>query len=287
VTRRGRTATDVVMLAYVMFNTAFVLRHAADIHGWPWLLAANGLMLLLIALLRRVPLSRFGLLLGGAYPIILTVAFYSQLGLINLDLARGHDWLIQRWEATLFRGQVSMEWHRRMPNLALSWILHTCYGSYYLLLVASPLILFLRHSRDAFERGVFAMTLALYGCYVVFALYPVSGPRYEFGAATGTAASVLPARVVHWILEGGSSLGTAFPSSHVAASWCAVLALWRDARKACLALAPVALGLTLGTVYGQFHYAVDALAGAALALVLFALTDPLRRALQPTVPVGR
>lgn len=286
-TRRGRTATDAVMLAYVGFNTIYVLWYAPGIAAVPWYLAGNALTLVLIALLPRAPLSKFALFVGGTYPLLLTIAFYTQLGAIGLDLGRGHDWVIQRWEAALFGGPVSVEWHRRMPNLALSWVLHACYGSYYWLLVASPLVLFLRRSRDSFERGAFMMTLALYACYVGFALFPVTGPRYVFGNATGPAISVLPARIVHWILEGGSAFGTAFPSSHVAASWCAALALWRDARRAFWVLAPVALGLALGTVYGQFHYAVDALAGAALALVVVAATDPLRRLLQPTASPAR
>jgi len=287
VTRRGRTATDAVMLAYLAVNTAFLLWHGAAIAGLPWYLAGNALALVLIALLPRAPLSKFVLLVGGVYPLLMTLSYYTQLGLVGLDLGRGHDWTIQQWEAALFGGQVSVTWHQRMPSLALSWVLHACYGSYYWLLVASPLVLFFRRSRDAFERGAFMMTLAMYACYVVFALYPVTGPRYEFGNATGPAVTVLPARIVHWILEGGSAFGTAFPSSHVAVSWCAALALWRDMRRAFWVFAPVAFGLALGTVYGQFHYAVDALAGAALALVVLAAADPLRRRLQPaTSPVS-
>jgi len=41
----------------------------------------------------------------------------------------------------------------------------------------------------------------------------------------------------------------------------------------------VALGLAIGTVYGQFHYAVDAVAGAIFGVLLCAAADPLRRAL--------
>jgi membrane-associated phospholipid phosphatase len=85
--------------------------------------------------------------------------------------------------------------------------------------------------------------------------------------------------VVHAILAGGSSWGTAFPSSHVAVSWVAALVLWREHRRAFWLAAPVAFGLALGTVYGQFHYAVDAVAGAGFGLLHLALLDPLRRRL--------
>ncbi|MFI5208711.1 MAG: phosphatase PAP2 family protein, partial [Gemmatimonadales bacterium] len=180
-------------------------------------------------------------------------------------------------EQAVFGGQPSLTWHHAMPWPALSWILHACYGGYYLVLLAAPLFLYLRRPQEVFERGVFIMTLGLYGCFAVFVLFPVAGPRYFWGNATGAAASVLPARLITNLLEGGSAMGTAFPSSHVAATWCAVYSVWRDARPLALLLAPIAVGLALGTVYGQFHYAVDALAGAGAAILACALADPLSR----------
>lgn len=267
------------MLGFLAADTAIVLWRAPLVRAWPWLLLGNALALALIHILRRAPLTPFAAFVGGSYGVILTLVYYTQLGVIALDTARVYDALVQRWETVLFGGQVSVTWHQRMPSLALSWVLHFCYGSYYWIVALATFWLFFRTSRESFERGMFVVTLAFYVCYVIFALLPVAGPRYLFGDATGPIAAVLPARVVRGILESGSAYGTAFPSSHVAASWCAVLALWRDAQRLCLALAPVAVGLALGTVYGQFHYGVDALAGAVLAVALFAVSDPVRSAL--------
>jgi membrane-associated phospholipid phosphatase len=282
--RRGLAPTDRVMLAFLAVNTGVVLWRAPVVESWPWLLLGNALALVLIALLQRAPDTRFTALMSGGYGVILTLAYYTQLGVIAMDVGQVHDALVQRWEAALFGGQVSVTWHARMPSLTLSWVLHFCYGSFYGIVAATASWLFFRAPRAAYERGMFLLTLAFYICYVVFALLPVAGPRYVFGSATGPITTVLPARLVHGLLQGGSAYGTAFPSSHVTASWCAVLALWRDARRLFFVLAPIAIGLALGTVYGQFHYGVDAIAGAALALVLFAVSEPLRAALRPAAP---
>lgn len=282
--RRGVTATDRLMLGFLAANTAIVLWRAPVVHAFPWLLLGNALTLVLIALLARAPLTAFAAFIGGGYGIVLTLAFYTQLGVIALDTAHLHDALVQRWEAALFGGQVSVTWHERMPSLALSWVLHACYGSYYAIVALTPCWLFFRGPRESYERGMFLVTLAFYVCYLIFALLPVAGPRYFYGNATGPIAAVLPARVVRGILESGSSYGTAFPSSHVAVAWCAVLALWRDEPRLCLALAPIAVGLAVGTVYGQFHYAVDALAGATLGVALFAARDRIRTALGRGAP---
>lgn len=277
--RRGIIPTDKIFLAYLALNTLVIFWHAKEVPGWGWLLLGNALGVVLVMLLARAPLSRLAVFIGGAYPIILTAAFYTQLGVINLNVGTLYDGMVQRWEVALFGGQVSVTWHERMPSRLLSFILHFCYGSYYWILILPALFLFFRRSRESFERGVFIMTLGFYACYLVFALFPVAGPRYFYGNATGPIAEVLTARLVHWLTEGGSAIGTAFPSSHVAATWCAVYALWRDARRLAWMVAPVALGLAIGTVYGQFHYAIDAVAGAIFGVVLCAAADPLRRAL--------
>lgn len=277
--RRGTTATDRLFLAYLVINTGVILWKSAQVPGWPWLIVGNALTVVMLALLARAKPTRLVVFLGGAYPIILTAAFYTQLGIIHLNVGMLYDGLVQRWEAAIFGGQISLSWHESMPSQVLSFILHFCYGSYYWILVLPMLFLFFRRSRESFERGGFIMALGFYTCYVIFAFFPVAGPRYFYGNATGPIAEVATARVVHWLTEGGSAIGTAFPSSHVAATWCAVFALWNDARPLALLVAPVALGLALGTVYGQFHYAVDSIAGALLGVVLCAAADPLRRAL--------
>jgi membrane-associated phospholipid phosphatase len=145
---------------------------------------------------------------------------------------------------------------------------------------ASPVVRGYTPTDTLFAAWLAADTLVLYACYLGFALYPVAGPRYYFGVATGPEVQGYIARIVHAILESGSAWGTAFPSSHVATAWAAAFILWKDARRAALLLMPISLGVAFGTVYGQFHYGVDALSGAVAAVVLCALADPLRKALR-------
>jgi membrane-associated phospholipid phosphatase len=266
------------MLAFLAVNSAVVLFRAGAVGAWPLLLLGNVLTVLLVGLLVAAPRSRFVTFIGGAYPILLSLAFYTQLGVMHLDVAHLYDRLVQGWEQALFGSQVSVTWHERMPSLVLSWVLHFCYGSYYWIVAVGVLALYLRAPAAAFERGVFLVALGFYTCYVIFAVFPVAGPRYFFGNATGPIAEVLPARLVRGVLEGGSAVGTAFPSSHVVAAWCATAALWRPLRRWFWFLAPVALGLAPGTVYGQFHYGVDAVAGVVLAVALIAAAPALWRA---------
>jgi membrane-associated phospholipid phosphatase len=190
---------------------------------------------------------------------------------VNAAGSVSHDARVQRWEAQLFGGQPSLEWIRSFPSPAWSTLMHGAYLSYYLILAAAPLGLWATGRRGETRRTILLTMTTLYVCYAAFLAFPVAGPRYLFPAPENAAAAVPAAVLTRLLLEGASAWGTAFPSSHVAAALVAAACAWRALRPLGAALVPAALLMSLATVYGQFHYAVDALAGAALAAaVLFA-----------------
>ena len=261
------TAVDVVTLLYVAVATAAVLAFSGYDHAsWDLLLTAH---VLLVTLVLLAPLARqagpFGRFLGDWYPMLLLGALYAEVGVLNVDLGYQHDHVIQRLEVWVFGSQLSYRWIREMPNPLLSWLLHSCYLAYYAILYASPLGLWFSGRRDAARRTIFAVMVTFYICYVVFLFFPVAGPRYTYDLAHNAATSVWPARATQWLLDLGDSWGAAFPSSHVAAAVVAALCALRYWRPLGLLLTPLTVGLVLSVVYGQFHYAVDAVAGLIVA----------------------
>jgi membrane-associated phospholipid phosphatase len=261
---------DRVTLVYVAVAATFTLWRG------PWNLPRAGLLgvgLALVGLTAAVlaPRARsagpLGQLLGEFYPLVVTVALYTHVGLLNSVGGVTHDAVVQRWEAALFGGQPSLAWIRHQPWPAWSTVMHGAYLSYYVILAAAPGVLWLTRRREAARRTLLLVMTTFYICYVAFLLFPVAGPRYLFPLAQNEATAVPLAVFTHRLVAGGSAWGTAFPSSHVAvavvAAWCA----WRSLRPLGAMLLPAAALLALGTVYGQFHYAVDALAGAALGVL--------------------
>ncbi|HEX9283510.1 MAG TPA: phosphatase PAP2 family protein [Gemmatimonadales bacterium] len=266
------TAVDLVTLLYVAVATAAVLAFSDDDHaGWDWLLTAHAL---LVALVLVAPAAReagaVGRFVGDWYPMVLLGALYAEVGILNVDLGYQHDFVIQRLELWVFGSQLSYRWIREMPNPLLSWALHGCYLAYYAILYASPLGLWFTGRRDAARRTIFAVMVTFYLCYVMFLFFPVAGPRYTFDLAHNAATEVWPARAAQWLLDRGDSWGAAFPSSHVAAAVVAALCALRFWRPLGLVLMLPTIGLVLSVVYGQFHYAVDAVAGLLVALAVFA-----------------
>jgi membrane-associated phospholipid phosphatase len=86
-------------------------------------------------------------------------------------------------------------------------------------------------------------------------------------AATRTGLATLTQK----LLNHGAAWGTAFPSSHVAVSLVASVAGTRAHPPSGFGLLPLAVLLTLGTVYGQFHYAIDALFGLIVGACVLAV----------------
>jgi membrane-associated phospholipid phosphatase len=205
---------------------------------------------------------------GEFYPLLLTVVLYSAIGTLNARAGVLHDQRVQALEHALFGGQPSMDWIRTMPSRALSTLMHGAYLSYYGILAAGPAGLWFTGRREASRRVVLVCMAAFYLCYAVFLLCPVAGPRHLLPLAQNEATAIPLARFTQWMLNGGAAIGTAFPSSHVAASAALSVRATMEWKPLGVPLLVASLLLALATVYGQFHYAVDAIAGATVAVVV-------------------
>jgi membrane-associated phospholipid phosphatase len=265
-------------LGYVAFAAALlVLRYPAGLPYAGLLPAALALVALTAGMLapRARGAGPVGALLGEFYPLILTAALYTQIGLVNAAAGVCHDAIVQGWEEALFGGQPSRDWIRASPSPTLSRLLHAGYLSYYVVVAAAPLGLWLSGRRGPARQALLRIMAAFYVCYAAFLVFPVAGPRYAFALADNAATRVELAVFTQTLLDSGAAWGTAFPSSHVAASLTAALSAlgsWRALGRPLLAASVL---LALATVYGQFHYAVDSLAGALVAAAV--LLAPLGR----------
>ena len=223
-----------------------------------------------------VPANRFAAFMRLAWPVVITPVLYMELATLNQLLFPGYfDAMVQTWEQALFGSQLSMVSSGWYEALWFSELLHFGYVSYYAAVPVALIGGFMLGGEAGLERVAFTTAFAFFLCYLCFAVFPVAGPRYEFARIVGPQTEGAIFGLVHTILEGGSSKGTAFPSSHVAATVSAWLAAGLVSRRLMWGLAPFAILLTLGTVYGRFHYAIDALVGLGVALIAVSMTPSL------------
>ncbi|HSE27589.1 MAG TPA: phosphatase PAP2 family protein [Gemmatimonadales bacterium] len=269
---------DWLMSGYGLVVAATALVRLPGYPPLAWIAAAHLLIPAVALLCTSERVGRTGRILRDVYPIVLLVGLYGALDVLaGGGAVAARDATVQGWEEALFGVQVSRLWWQAQPSAFWSALLHASYFAYYVI-VPAPAIWFAWKGRtDDLRWYVFAVMATFVSCYLWFIFFPVAGPYYEFPRPAAWFTDNGPARLVYATLARGSSYGAAFPSSHVAATVTAAAAAWRANRILGVGLAVPTLLLTVAVVYCQMHYAVDALAGVAMAGGCLALTARVMR----------
>ena len=263
---RTRTGTrlrlvDLLLAGYLAIVSIVAAIRAPQRPGCWWLLVAHALFGILLILITRPGLGPVGRTIRELYPLFLLPALYSELDVLNSPSMQVHDVLVRHWERIVFGAQVSQQWWQSAPSVVWSSIFHGAYLSYYLIISAPALYFAWQGDLAAVRRFILTVITTFIVCYLFFIFFPVAGPYYEFPRPAAWFTANLPARLAYDALATGSSYGAAFPSSHVAAAMAATLAAMKASPRLGLLLSIPTVLLTIGVVYCQMHYGVDALAG--------------------------
>jgi hypothetical protein len=111
--------------------------------------------------------------------------------------------------------------------------------------------------------------LSFYACYVLFMLLPARSPRHALDLngqlqLAGGFFFELISQAQNYV----SVVGAAFPSSHVAVAWVAVVALRQSDRYIFFIFVPLVVALTFSVFMLQYHYVLDAVGGAIVAWLI-------------------
>ena len=124
--------------------------------------------------------------------------------------------------------------------------------------------------REESDRFWTAILLAVFGCYGVLPWLPTRPPRAIEDASIPPSGFVR--RVNLRLLDAASVQLNTFPSGHAAGSLATALAVGAPLPLLGLPLGLLALAIAIGSVVGRYHYAADAVAGAALAILAFVIS---------------
>jgi hypothetical protein len=112
--------------------------------------------------------------------------------------------------------------------------------------------------------------LASYLCYGLLPWIPTRPPRSSRSSRPGGSSKAPGLRSVNlFVLDYGSIQVNTFPSAHVAGSIASALVTGAVMPIAGFAVGIVAASIAVASVVGRYHYAADALLGAAVAFVVF------------------
>jgi membrane-associated phospholipid phosphatase len=156
---------------------------------------------------------------------------------------------------------------------AVGFLLEVAYLFCYPLVPLGLLAVYLAGLREKVGKFWFVVLVSTYICYAVTPFVPAFPPHSLICDQTDTS---VPAKEMNkgrifnrWILKHGSIHAISFPSAHVASAFAIALVFLRYAPPIGVVFLVVAVLISLGAVVGRYHYALDVLLGAAIALAVF------------------
>lgn len=245
-------------------------------------LVANGLVFVACWWLGREKSQKWAALLSESVrdwaPQLFLLLAYKEMGWFapgthTYELER--RWIV--WDRVLLRDWGLREWIE-VGGALLPSVLELAYLLVYAVPLVMVLTLYRLRLRDQVDRMLAIYLLAMFLCYGQFPFWPSEPPRVVFAGEDMPAIDNVIRRLNLWIVGGYGIHTSVFPSAHVAGAVGVALGFgyltpelkrWR--RGVVVGYAVYAVLVTVATVYGRYHYAVDAGAGVVMAGVAFGL----------------
>jgi membrane-associated phospholipid phosphatase len=236
--------------------------------------AGLGLIVALVPRSERLPgWVRF---LLDFYPAAFIPVLYETLGPV-IAAARGGplDDVLIAADRALFGRDLTV-WLERFVRPELTNFFYLSYTSYYFVALALGVALYLRSKRDL-RRFIFTLTLVYYVSYAGYFVLPALGPRFALASrqTVPLETTALSAAIAKTLNELEHTKFDVFPSGHTMIAVTVLLVAFRRARDVFWALLPISTCLVLSTVYCRYHYGIDVIAGALLAVASVPLGDAL------------
>jgi membrane-associated phospholipid phosphatase len=237
-------------------------------------LVSNALVFVAYFALLRFGQYRWAFISRDWFPQALLVLVYKEMGWFAPS-SHTHEfensWIV--WDRMLLN-----DWHGRAIIESLGPILPSLLElSYVLVYAVPPVTMGIIYGIGLLKRADVMLTIYLLGmflCYAQFPFWPSEPPRAVFPGQDMPTIDT-PIRTFNLWIVGNYGIHTSvFPSAHVAGALAAALGMaYLAPRKRLLVWTYFiyAALVAVATVYGRYHYAVDALAGIAMGGAGFAL----------------
>lgn len=281
---RSLRCVDGIVVGYLVGTGLLLLPGATSAWVYPLCMGLHAAVAIAIVRVGRLgPLPPVLQTIRETYPLLLLLLLYGEVDLLVglWHAPPGFDALVRAWDLWLFGGHP----HLYLDQVAAGWawreLFHFLYLAYYLLLIGSFLGVW-QKKPQVFPRFAFVVTGVFASFVAIFIAFPVAGPLSSPEASL-PRGGFFPEIVAHLYapLSADGIHAGAFPSSHVGMSVAIVLLLAPRRWWSRCALGLLVLGIALSTVYGRFHYAIDAVAGLLAGGVLYLVWTRIHDALRP------
>ena len=203
-------------------------------------------------------------------PVVLLVAGYRLSGLFFVAPMKSVEQWLLAFDTRVFE---AVGWKPRWTRAPVfRGALELAYLLVYAMVPLGVVALYLAGASNQVSRYWAVVLTACFASYAMLPWLQTRPPRVVEGLLPASAAWDVPAdraplrRLNLAILRTSSNQVNTLPSGHVAAALAVALMVLASAPAAGVAFLAIAAAIALSTVVGRYHYAVDSLAGAAVAL---------------------
>jgi len=291
-------AIDILTMAFVIALGGGAAAHLAQIPDGPVIVVGCAGILLVVPLLgflrTHLDLAPARVLHDWSFAVYVYPIYVMVLLATGPAHAGGtvDGWLIEadRW---LFGGDPTV-WMMRVAHPILTEILQLAYAGFYALPLVVAIELYAGEREWRFRQWVFVCGWGFFVSYAGYLTVPAVGPRFTLHELAATARD-LPGLWLTPALRSfvdaaglvppGAAAGDmvrlaprdAFPSGHTLVTLLSMAWAWRYRLWVRWPVTVVGALLIVATVYLRYHYVMDVLAGALLAVLCLAIAPGVHR----------
>lgn len=264
---------DRALISFFLVLNGLILIFHGNLPRWPWHLAKHLLICFLILFLVP-PLqwrkARWADFIRQWYPVVsIPFIYWNMAYFIHLVFPGEFDPFIISTETAIF-GVLPNITVQKLVTPVLTEVMQVFYATYWFMIPSGAALLYFGNREDIYDSYLYYMTLTFFASCLVFILFPVAGPRFFIvDQISAEYRGLFVTGFLRGFVEEAGLRGCAFPSAHVAVA-VVVMRFVRieHPRLAGWVLLPAVVGLSLATIYGQYHYLTDVVAGLVLGITV-------------------
>ena len=262
-------AIDRWVVGYSLFSSAVALIFGGDQSAFLWSHVLHVAAILVVWIVGRTvpsrgdwePFVRYG------YPIPLFVFFYLETRhYIWLFFSDWFDPALIAMEESILGFNVIAEIARIDSPLLLDFWMFG-YFFYYLMPPLAVGVMVWRNEPELFRRLMTGISAGFLVSYTMFYFFPLEGPRYAMADVLPPLHGIVLYPLVMLVQHNGSIHGGCMPSSHTAVAWIFTYYLYKAHRPTGWAMIVISFILSVGCLWGRFHYLTDVLVGLGIFVV--------------------
>jgi membrane-associated phospholipid phosphatase len=272
---RGVRLSEAILAAFFLYTTALALglpiSHEMRLRVFVTD-ASIVLAYVLLARLRSRWKADWTTVLRDLIPLALMLVAYKEMGWFAPDThnySLEHLWIVPD---RLILRQLGLKAAIEMFGAFLPSLLEVCYSLVYALPLFCVVMLYVNGRSHCMDQLLTIYLLGLFLSYVQFPFWPSEPPRTVFPGEDLPAITTIFRRFNLGLLGSQGIHTSVFPSAHVSGAFAGAFALFGLlAHRRWIACGTLlyAILVAVATVYGRYHYAADAVAGLAVAVVAY------------------